>query len=91
VVLIWMATWNKLWPTVGALIATFLVMVLMRDVVRGGYLSQVFAPRDLKVGLTISPLILFLVTFVIGLGVLAWMLITALDPKQRIEEAGGEQ
>jgi len=88
--MIMLALMKKLWPTFISLIVTMLVMILLRDVVRGGYLSQVFSPGELEVKLSISPLILFLVSFVVGLGVLAWMLITALDPRQRIDEAGGE-
>lgn len=88
--LVFMAVKGRLWPTASALILTLLVMMLMRDVVRGGYLSQYFSPSDLELNVVISPLILFLVTFVVGLGVLYWMIRTALDPRQRVDIGGGQ-
>jgi hypothetical protein len=89
--LIIMAIKGRLWATFWALVITLLVMILMRDVVRGGYLASVFTVDDLPLKLTISPLILFLVTFVVGLGVLAWMIKVALDPRLRVEAEGGRQ
>ncbi|MBD3221009.1 hypothetical protein GF314_07170 [bacterium] len=58
----------------GAVVATVLVMALMREVVRFGYLDGVFHPRDLAVEPQLSPLILFLAVFVIGIGCVAYML-----------------
>lgn len=89
--LIIMAIKGRLWATFWALILTLVVMILMRDVVRAGYLSSVFSRAELPMKFTISPLILFLVTFVAGLAVLAWMIKLALDPKQRVEAEGGRQ
>lgn len=88
--LVIMAMRGNLLGTVSSLILTLVVMMLMRDEVRGGYLSQYFNPGQLKVVLTISPLVLFLVTFVVGLGVLYWMIRTALDPRERVDTEGGE-
>ena len=88
--LVIMAVKGKLWPTVGSLVLTMLVMILMRDVVRGGYLSGIFTEADLAVNLSLSPLVLFLISFVVGLVVLGWMVKTALDPRERMEAEGGE-
>ncbi len=88
--LVLMAVKGRLWPTAATLILTLVVMMLMRDVVRGGYLSQYFGPGQLEVNLVISPLVLFLASFIVGLGVLFWMIKTALDPRQRVESEGGE-
>jgi len=88
--LVLMAIRGRLWATVATLLLTMVVMMLMRDVVRGGYLSQYFGPGELEVNLVISPLVLFLVTFVVGLGAIYWMIRTALDPRQRVESEGGE-
>jgi hypothetical protein len=57
-----------------AVVATVLVMALMREVVRFGYLDGVFHPGDLQVTPQISPLILFLAVFVIGIGSVVYML-----------------
>ena len=88
--LIIMAVKGRLWATAGSLVLTMLVMILMRDIVRGGYLSGIFTEGDLVVKLSISPLVLFLVSFIVGLVVIGWMVRTALDPKQRVEVGGGK-
>jgi len=76
---------TKLNLTTLLLVILVIVMVLMRDVVRGGYLAQYFSYANLPVNLSISPLILFVATLVIGLVCLGWMIKTALDPAQRKE------
>lgn len=60
------------------LVPTILVMVLMRDVIRTSALSKVFSASALKVEPQYGPLVLFLAAFVVGIGVLAWMLRAAL-------------
>lgn len=59
---------------VGVLVATVLVMALMREVVRFGYLDGVFHPGELTVEPQFSPLILFLAVFVVGIGCVTYML-----------------
>ncbi len=59
---------------VALLVATVLVMALMREVVRFAYLDGVFHPRELAVTPQISPLILFLAVFVVGAGCVIFML-----------------
>ncbi len=55
-------------------VITVVIMALMREVVRFGYLDGVFHPRELAVEPQISPLILFLVVFAVGIGCVAYML-----------------
>jgi hypothetical protein len=55
-------------------VATVLAMAVLREIVRGGYLAGVFRPGDLAVQPEVSPLILFLAVFVVGLGCVAYML-----------------
>jgi hypothetical protein len=71
---------KKVRPAAILLVATVLVMAVLREIVRGGYLAGVFHPRDLAVDPEISPLILFLVVFVVGLGCVAYMLKLAARP-----------
>lgn len=56
------------------LVPTMIVMVLMRDVIRAGYLSKVFSTSDLKLEPQYGPLVLFLAAFAVGIGILAWMI-----------------
>ncbi len=62
-----------------------LVMVLMRDLVRTGYLAPYFSLGDLQVTGEYSPLIFFLVTFVAGLGLVGYMLKLAFDCRKEVE------
>jgi hypothetical protein len=60
------------------LVPTMVVMVLMRDVIRTSALSKVFSESALKVEPQYGPLVLFLATFAVGIGVLAWIVRAAL-------------
>jgi hypothetical protein len=55
------------------LIPTMVVMVLMRDVIRAGYLSRVFSAGRLEVVPEYGPFILFVAALAVGIGVVAWM------------------
>ncbi len=79
-----MAYRGRLWGSVTALALTMVVMILLRDTVRGAYLQGAYIPAKLPLVPAISPLLLFLIAFIIGLGILAWMLKLALDPAQRV-------
>jgi hypothetical protein len=46
----------------------------MRDFLRRGYLEEYFSPNMLNVVPEYSPLVFFLVTLVVGLGLVVWML-----------------
>jgi len=61
-------------PAVALTVVTVVIMALMREVVRFGYLDGVFHPRELAVAPQVSPMILFLVAFAIGIGCVAYML-----------------
>lgn len=57
------------------------VMIIIRDLVRHAYLGDVFSPEDLAVTGEKSPLIAFLVVFVIGLIALYYMVRLIVKPK----------
>jgi len=62
-----------LWGS-GLVLGGLFCMVSARHYLRLIYLDKYFAPDKLTIGSQYSPLIMFLITFVIGLGVLWWML-----------------
>jgi hypothetical protein len=78
-----MAWRGSLWGTLSSLMLTLGVMLGLRDIVRAGYLNGTFHPSQLTVAPALSPFMLFLISFIIGLGLLAWMLKLALDPTYR--------
>lgn len=51
-----------------------LVMILIRDIARRAYLEPSFHPRELEVTPQVSPFIVFLLVFVIGLGAIYYMI-----------------
>ncbi len=63
-----------IWWSTGLTVVLVYCMAFMRAYVRMGYLEDVFALDQLKVIPQYSPMILFLVTLVIGLGIVAWMI-----------------
>ena len=70
-----------------AIAATFLllvVMILIRDLVRTAYLSPYFSLSELTVDTQYSPLIFFLVVFLLGLGLLAYMIKLAVRCKREV-------
>lgn len=64
---------GRVWGSVGALVATVLVMVGMRDLLRMAYLKPYFHPSMLEVTGQYGSLVLFLVSFAAGLGGIAYM------------------
>jgi len=72
---------KQVWPSTGAVVFTIIVMVLIRDMVRTAYLKPYFALSDIKVEPQYSPMILFIVTLIIGIGLIGYML--KLATKQR--------
>ncbi len=72
---------KRIWLSAGATVFTVVVMVLIRDMVRTAYLKPYFALSDLKVEPQYSPMILFIVTLIIGIGLIGYML--KLATKQR--------
>jgi hypothetical protein len=65
---------GKLRPATAAALATVALMVLMRDQLRRSFLEPYFSPDQLTVVPQYSPLLAFLLTFVTGLAVIAYML-----------------
>jgi len=68
---------NIRWCTV-AVLFTVINMVLIRDVVRTAYLRPYFHVSDLKVNPQYTPMLLFLVTLVVGIVLIVYMLKLAL-------------
>jgi hypothetical protein len=69
---------RRVWPAVWLTVATIVVMALMRDIVRTGYLAEFFHPSHLEVVPQYSPLILFLAAVVVGIFAVAVMLRLAI-------------
>ncbi len=61
-------------PTLWLTLPLVYVMSFMRDVVRGNFLAPYFDPTTVPVQVQWSPLVLFIVTLVLGLAVVVWML-----------------
>jgi hypothetical protein len=65
---------NYVWATLGSTLSTITIMVLIRDLLRMSWIKPFFSPTSLKVIPDNSPLILFLVSFAIGLVIIFYML-----------------
>ncbi len=65
---------KRVWLTTGATLATVVVMVFMRDLLRQAYLAPYFSLSDLPIEAQYSPMLLFLVSFVAGIGIIVYML-----------------
>lgn len=68
-------------PAVWLTIPLVYVMSFMRDIVRGSSLAPFFDPASVPVQVQWSPLVLFLVSLVAGLAVVAWMLLQLMKLK----------
>ncbi len=60
-------------PAICWTLATVAVMVVARDLLRRIVLAPWFSPDQLKLQSEVMPLVLFLIVFVFGLGLIAWM------------------
>lgn len=65
---------GRLKSTIGVTLALLLVMAVMREIVRAGYLAPYFRPADLAVRPEVSPLVFFLAVFALGAAAVAHML-----------------
>ena len=65
---------QRVYSTVASLVALVIVMAVMRALVRNAYLQPYFSLSHLKVMAQYSPMIMFLVVFVVGLALVAYML-----------------
>jgi len=77
---------EKVWPCTITTLFTIIIMVLIRDLVRRAYLEPYFTISTLKVVPQYSPLILFVVTLVIGLSLVGYMLKLALQNRREDEK-----
>jgi len=75
---------KRVWPSAGTVVFTVVVMVLIRDMVRTAYLEPYFALSDLKVETQYSPMILFLITLMAGIGLIGYMLKLATKRKKEV-------
>jgi len=73
---------KRVWPSAGAVVFTIIVMVLMRDMVRTAYLQPYFTLSDLRVEPQYSPMIIFIVTLIAGIGLIGYMLKLATKQKK---------
>lgn len=64
---------KKLWPTVGLYLGTMAVMVALRQALRVAFQRVPGHLVNLPVETQLGPLVIFLLCFLAGLGVLAWM------------------
>jgi hypothetical protein len=64
---------RRLWPSVGATIFTVLTMVLVRDAVRAIYLAPYFSMEHLTAQTQYSPMLVFGVFFLLGIGAVFYM------------------
>ena len=75
---------GKVWPTVWTTLVTLVVMAVMREYVRHGYIREYFSPTQLEVKSQYSPLIFFLVLLVIGVGCVWYMLKLAANAGKEV-------
>lgn len=77
---------KKLMPSVLSTLCLLIVMIFMRDFVRIAYLKPYFSMADLKVQPEYSPMIFFLVVFVLGLALIGYMLKLAFACRKEVTE-----
>lgn len=77
---------KKVWPCAITTLFIIIIMVLIRDLVRRAYIEPYFMLSTLKVIPQYSPLILFVVTLVIGLSLVGYMLKLAFQSRKEAEK-----
>lgn len=60
---------------------TLTIMLVVRELVRQSYMKDIFHPKDMEIVSQASPLIVFLLVFVVGLALIYYMLKLAFKPK----------
>ena len=73
---------KQIWLATSAVVFTIVGMVLIRDIVRLAYLKPYFVLSDLVVEPQYSPLIIFIITLVAGIGLVGYMLKLATKKKK---------
>jgi len=76
------ASKGRVWMTSALTLATIIAMVLARDLLRAAFLTPYFSPADLKVAPEYSPMVVFLVSFAAGIGIIVYMLKLAASGKE---------
>jgi len=77
---------GKVWRATYALLVTVFLMIMVRDLVRQAYLAPYFKPADLVLAPQYSPMIVFLVSLVIGLAAVAYMLKLAVESGREVRK-----
>ena len=75
---------EKVWHATGAMAATVLLMILVRELARQAYLAPWFHPADLPVAPQWSPMLLFFAVLVAGVAVVVSMLRLAARPASEV-------
>ena len=73
---------RQVWLSTGSVVFTIVGMVLMRAMVRSAYLKPYFVLSDLKIEPQYSPMVIFIVTLVAGIGLVGYMLKLATKRKK---------
>ncbi|MFP4657314.1 MAG: hypothetical protein ACLFMP_01355 [Desulfonatronovibrionaceae bacterium] len=68
---------RRVWPAAATVVLTIALMAVTRDLVRIEFLSPYFHPSDLELTPQYSPMIVFFVVLVLGLGLVAYTLALA--------------
>ncbi|PLX99415.1 MAG: hypothetical protein C0622_10685 [Desulfuromonas sp.] len=84
IVAFWFGSRNQLAKASISTLVLLVVMILIRDLVRTAYLEPYFSMSDLAVRPEYSPLIFFLVVFVAGLAMIAYMLKLAFSCRKEV-------
>lgn len=69
-----LASKGRVAPALGATLATVVLMVITRDLLREAYLSPYFSPESLPVTGQVSPALAFLAALVLGSVLIFWLL-----------------
>ena len=77
---------NKVWLTAGSVLVLIFSMIIMRDMVRTAYLRPFFDVSELEVTHQYSPMIFFLVSLVVGIGIVGYIIRLALKPHYQLEK-----
>jgi hypothetical protein len=67
----------KVWASAFLAVTLVVLMSVMRDALRTGYLANLFHPSELAVAPQYSPLVLFLVSLVLAIPLLVWLIAQA--------------
>ncbi len=75
---------RRYWLTITTTGCTVFLMIMMRDLVRRAFLSPYFSPSDLQVTPQYSPLIVFIISLLIGVAFIAYMIRLAVQAHKEV-------